>query len=740
MARKTVLHFLRGYLAFLACLLVLLIPLYLQVNNLFEARQLSLTQAMLESGMARLDQQISSLSGIAFSIGQESDYRTFAQVDASQMTPSDYYQLGQLHAEFSRLCLAQPYVTAYGLILKNGVILTRERCYLPTDDYYGRFLRFGDMDQAEFLQTFGKPGNVSAFLPQMEVYRYGESGGETTQAVIWLCNMSQIASSNPTGAFYAAISCLTIASLLMPELAAEDVGLVLCRATGGELMRFGALDEDAKNVHTLTAAASASGLRATLRLSVRLFNDMMKPARNLLYLCFGLLILVGVILSAFFASRASRPVEQLAALAHRVNRDGETGASSFELIGNTVTSLASSVDEYRQALAAQQMSVQAHCFERLLRETPFPAASSRAVEEFNRCFPSFPAAYRLAVIAIRGGDLEALPRMQVSLLGLAGALLSPAPYVYFGRRYAVIVLDSAAPGHQADALCALRRSALEKFDLNLLIALSGEGTSCAQLHALYQDAKSVIALARQEEPSGLVDVWRREHFPNQPSEFPLDYTEMSQLYGLLTRAECEGTLSLIDTVRERLMRSGAPDELIVKQVYYNLRGILLRIKLERLELLGSVEIPDYHGEIDPELLFGQLSESCTRICGLLSPVLARSRTAFSASVLRFIDEHIADSALSVSMVADRFAISEPTLQKAIRQEKGCSFFEYVESRRYALALSLLRDTDQPIAQIAAQCGYNSVNSFYKAFKRMTNVTPAAMRQQLKQEQTEEEAT
>lgn len=740
MARKTVLHFLRGYLAFLACLLVLLIPLYLQVNNLFEARQLSLTQAMLESGMARLDQQISSLSGIAFSIGQESDYRTFAQVDASQMTPSDYYQLGQLHAEFSRLCLAQPYVTAYGLILKNGVILTRERCYLPTDDYYGRFLRFGDMDQAEFLQTFGKPGNVSAFLPQMEVYRYGESGGETTQAVIWLCNMSQIASSNPTGAFYAAISCPTIASLLMPELAAEDVGLVLCRATGGELMRFGALDEDAKNVHTLTAAASASGLRATLRLSVRLFNDMMKPARNLLYLCFGFLILVGVILSAFFASRASRPVEQLAALAHRVNRDGETGASSFELIGNTVTSLASSVDEYRQALAAQQMSVQAHCFERLLRETPFPAASSRAVEEFNRCFPSFPAAYRLAVIAIRGGDLEALPRMQVSLLGLAGALLSPAPYVYFGRRYAVIVLDSAAPGHQADALCALRRSALEKFDLNLLIALSGEGTSCAQLHALYQDAKSVIALARQEEPSGLVDVWRREHFPNQPSEFPLDYTEMSQLYGLLTRAECEGALSLIDTVRERLMRSGAPDELIVKQVYYNLRGILLRIKLERLELLGSVEIPDYHGEIDPELLFGQLSESCTRICGLLSPVLARSRTAFSASVLRFIDEHIADSALSVSMVADRFAISEPTLQKAIRQEKGCSFFEYVESRRYALALSLLRDTDQPIAQIAAQCGYNSVNSFYKAFKRMTNVTPAAMRQQLKQEQTEEEAT
>ena len=734
MARRTVLHFLRGYLAFLACLLVLLIPLYMWVNNLFEARQLSLTQATLESGMAQLDQQISSLSGIAFSIGQESDYRTFAQLDVARMAPADYYQLSQLHTEFIRLCLAQPYVTAYGLILKNGVILTRERCYLPTDDYYGRFLRFGDLDQAAFLQTFGKPGGVSAYLPQMEVYRYDENGGETAQAVIWLCNMSQIASSNPTGAFYAAISCSTIASLLMPELEAEDVGLVLCRATGEELMRYGALAGDAKNVHTLTASASASGLHASLELSGRLFNDMMRPVRNLLYWCFGLLLLVGVLLSAFFAARASRPVEQLAELAHRVNRGGE-GESSFELIGNTVTSLASSVDAYRQALAAQQLRVQEHCFEKLLAETPFAsdAAASGAVEEFTRCFPSFPARYRLALIAI-GGDLESLPRMQVTLLQLSEAFLTPVPYIYFGRRYAVLVLSSGEPGQQEQALCALRRGALEKLGLNLLIAQSGEGSSCAELHALYQEARGVIRLARQAESGGLVDVWKRENFPDQPSAFPLDYTEMSQLYGMLNRAEREGALLLLDAVRARLMATGAPDELITKQVYYNLRGILLRIKLERLELLGSVEIPDYHGEIDPEQLFDQLSGSCSRICELLQPVLARSRTAFAASVLRFIDEHIANSALSVSMVADQFGISEPTLQKAIRQERGCSFFEYVESRRYALAVSLLRDTDQPVTRIAAQCGYNSVNSFYKAFKRMTNVTPAAMRQQLKQEQ------
>ena len=106
---------------------------------------------------------------------------------------------------------------------------------------------------------------------------------------------------------------------------------------------------------------------------------------------------------AVLAVRASRPVDRLVELASRVDGAApESAGSSYEYIGRTVTSLASSVDHYRQALVAQQQSVRDHVFEALLRETPVreSAASRRRIREFAQCFADFPQRYRLALIVL----------------------------------------------------------------------------------------------------------------------------------------------------------------------------------------------------------------------------------------------------------------------------------------------------------------------------------------------------
>ena len=43
---------------------------------------------------------------------------------------------------------------------------------------------------------------------------------------------------------------------------------------------------------------------------------------------------------------------------------------------------------------------------------------------------------------------------------------------------------------------------------------------------------------------------------------------------------------------------------------------------------------------------------------------------------------------------------------------------------------LLVETDLPIQDISAQCGYASVNTFYKAFQRTYSTAPNAMRREL----------
>jgi AraC-like DNA-binding protein len=71
---------------------------------------------------------------------------------------------------------------------------------------------------------------------------------------------------------------------------------------------------------------------------------------------------------------------------------------------------------------------------------------------------------------------------------------------------------------------------------------------------------------------------------------------------------------------------------------------------------------------------------------------------------------------------------ESRLQAIFRKLTNKSFFEYVENQRMALAERLVCYTHHPITDIVAECGYTTLNSFYKAFRRNFGVSPSTMRE------------
>ena len=79
MNRRTILHFLCGYLMLLFWVIVLMIPFYYNTLSLLEKKQMTLAQEQLTGGLRQLDQQLESLHGIAYSIAQDVEYRTMAR-------------------------------------------------------------------------------------------------------------------------------------------------------------------------------------------------------------------------------------------------------------------------------------------------------------------------------------------------------------------------------------------------------------------------------------------------------------------------------------------------------------------------------------------------------------------------------------------------------------------------------------------------------------------------------------
>jgi len=102
-------------------------------------------------------------------------------------------------------------------------------------------------------------------------------------------------------------------------------------------------------------------------------------------------------------------------------------------------------------------------------------------------------------------------------------------------------------------------------------------------------------------------------------------------------------------------------------------------------------------------------------------------TALLDTVRAAVLEELATSGADLARVAKRLAMSTRTLQRRL-EEFGTSYQDLVDGSRAALAQSLLRDTAHSITDVAFELGYADLKSFYRAFRRWTNTTPAEWRQ------------
>jgi transcriptional regulator GlxA family with amidase domain len=83
--------------------------------------------------------------------------------------------------------------------------------------------------------------------------------------------------------------------------------------------------------------------------------------------------------------------------------------------------------------------------------------------------------------------------------------------------------------------------------------------------------------------------------------------------------------------------------------------------------------------------------------------------------------------LSVAALARRAGLSERHLARMFRAETGTTVGEHVEAVRVDAARRLLESDDTAIGVVARRCGFGTVETFHRAFKRRTGITPGEHR-------------
>lgn len=130
---------------------------------------------------------------------------------------------------------------------------------------------------------------------------------------------------------------------------------------------------------------------------------------------------------------------------------------------------------------------------------------------------------------------------------------------------------------------------------------------------------------------------------------------------------------------------------------------------------------------DVEALVENVSNLLKVTSGQATPGTCDSKELRRQALIRYLQQHACDTAVSLDAAAAHLNISRRLLQQML-QEMNTTFTQFIiEERLRSTAATLSRSKDVPISQIAYLSGFNDVSHFNHLFKRRFGVAPSEYR-------------
>ncbi|HEY9736175.1 MAG TPA: AraC family transcriptional regulator, partial [Trichocoleus sp.] len=213
-----------------------------------------------------------------------------------------------------------------------------------------------------------------------------------------------------------------------------------------------------------------------------------------------------------------------------------------------------------------------------------------------------------------------------------------------------------------------------------------------------------------------------------------------------------GHLSVLPAQRSIFARWDAPDHFLQVRVNSCFVGQVAQEVMgqdaERLELLPEFQQCDRNLEAITLSLLAELEqknlgralyvESLTNLLAVhllrqyaaVKPRLKIHRGGLSkrqlVAVLEYIDSAL-EQPIKLADLASLSGMSQYHFSHQFKQSLGIAPYQYLLQQRIERAKQLLKQTDQPISEIALSCGFNSHSHLTQQFRKLTGLTPRAYR-------------
>ncbi|MFJ5624901.1 helix-turn-helix domain-containing protein [Peribacillus loiseleuriae] len=101
------------------------------------------------------------------------------------------------------------------------------------------------------------------------------------------------------------------------------------------------------------------------------------------------------------------------------------------------------------------------------------------------------------------------------------------------------------------------------------------------------------------------------------------------------------------------------------------------------------------------------------------------------SILEYIETHLTEPDLSLDNVSNYFHLNKYYFSHYFKKNMNLPFYRYVSLKRLSFAVTMIKQNQISIEEIALKCGFPDYSSFYRLFKKEYNISPKKLQKEYK---------
>ncbi len=720
MGSKLFMKYIRKYLGVLGISLILLVPVYIAIYQGTEKLIITETYSKLEQNVADLDNQISKMNIIAELLRSDEYAKRLAKIKGEPASSDSFAMIKTREFLVSCFALRVESFNEYVMFRNNDIVISSEE--ILSSAQYQNYSNYGQTDVSfeEFHQYVFQDGIAIRYLP---LKAHDKSCG-----IIGILNVGDSNRLSHDTALIFELNGERLNEILeIDEESQTDFAYIANR--NGEILYQINYSGEALNQetyqnqkvslngqkYTLIHLNGSSGLDWTFGISNKTIEQGIVCVNHIIII-YMMAAVAGMILTCIFWA-VQRAVDMngiMKSLKH--NGNGEQVKNEFRYIAREIDDLCNENENYKMKIDILQKSITDSMLEKLLLRGVYSAKEKEEIQDYLSWDMEF---YCVVCVSTSLTQEEEILDCFCQVDD------------FFNRHFTCISLNIGK--NERDYMIrmqmddvpdtsriseVLKELLLKQYEIRIGISTIGTGLENIQL--CYQQAKLMV-----RQIADVYDVsikMYREQFDTKEKIFKLNLG--SRIYDLILAEEKDSLSVLFEKIRSYAAKSSWHSDDEVMQFFFEIQNPIARVWDEvEQKSVSDRTIPVYRADKTVMELIDALEEAGCYLCDSISREKENSKNALYHEMIRFVEENYANKDMCVSYVAQHLGISDNYLTIFFKEQTGKNFAAYVEAKRMQLVEKYLLETDWSMAKIAEMVGYNTLDTFYKSFKKKYGLAP-----------------